>query len=65
MTEVGDHLAATYGIGVEATTEMGEPVPIVDSGSVSVWYRLTTPIGQRVQRLRAIDPEWREKLRAA
>ena len=23
------------------------------------------PIGQRVQRLRAVDPEWREKLRAA
>ena len=35
------------GTSVEATTEMGEPVPIVDS--VSVWYRLTTPMGQRVR----------------
>ena len=37
------------GTNVDATTEMGEPVPIVESGSVSVWYRLTTPMGQPVR----------------
>lgn len=36
-----------------------------DAVGLAALFGTHPPIGQRVQRLRAVDPEWREKLRAA
>jgi heat shock protein HtpX len=38
--------------------------PFADEGLAAL-FTTHPPIGERVQRLRALDPEWREKLRAA
>ncbi len=38
--------------------------PFADEGLAAL-FSTHPPVGERVQRLRALDPEWREKLRAA
>jgi heat shock protein HtpX len=45
-----------------------EPLYVVnpfEPTGLAAMFSTHPPIGQRVQRLRALDPEWREKLRAA
>lgn len=45
-----------------------EPLYTVDpfaSEGLAALFSTHPPVGERVQRLRALDPEWREKLRAA
>src|SRR5918999_583582 len=45
-----------------------EPLYIVDpfsSGGLAALFSTHPPVGERVQRLRALDPDWRERLRAA
>jgi heat shock protein HtpX len=38
--------------------------PFSDEG-IAALFKTHPPVGERVQRLRALDPDWREKLRAA
>lgn len=47
------------------TTEPLYTVNPFDSVGLAVMFATHPPIGERVQRLRALDPDWREKLRAA
>jgi heat shock protein HtpX len=45
-----------------------EPLYIVDpfaSGGLAALFSTHPPVGERVERLRALDPDWRERLRAA
>ena len=45
-----------------------EPLYVVnpfEPVGLAAMFSTHPPIGERVQRLRALDPEWREKLRAA
>ena len=47
------------------TTEPLYTVNPFDSVGLAAMFATHPPIGERVQRLRALDPDWREKLRAA
>ena len=45
-----------------------EPLYVVnpfEAVGLAAMFSTHPPIGERVARLRALDPEWREKLRAA
>jgi len=50
--------------GSPATEPLYTVNPFADEGLGSL-FNTHPPLGQRVQRLRELDPEWREKLRAA
>jgi heat shock protein HtpX len=50
--------------GSPATEPLYTTNPFAEEGLASLFVT-HPPLGERVQRLRALDPEWREKLRAA
>jgi heat shock protein HtpX len=47
------------------TTEPIYTVNPFDAAGLAAMFQTHPPIGERVRRLRDLDPEWREKLRAA